>query len=481
MTKKLRILHSLWLTLFPGNAGIPQDTRLIFSALSECESLELDGFLFSKRKKFLFRQPKVSKLDLQNRERGNQYLIEAIEDISNKRHLSIVQKLQLLPSLIYSNKIQKRKYNLHPFDFTHSKQLWEMMFSKTLDEDDKNSVMNHYFYHSDLSWRDVIYGIYFNQKVHLNTDSYDFVIFPDVRPITVSAQTKKIIRYHDSFCFLCPDFFQTMSSMMHLNSLKACIKDSYFVCNSKYTHDTLISIYPEIISKSFVIPPIVKTYQKKKDWNKLKLICKQRFSKQSYTSALDFEEKNRELNSQVDLEYILALSTLEPRKNYKNLIHAWETVGSGRGKKIKLILVANPGWFSSEIELLMKPHLESGDIIHLEHVTQDEIPYLFSHALFFATLSFTEGFGIPPIEAMHCECPILASDNLAHRWSIDDAAVYVNPYDVNSISDGMVKLLEFPKEQRESLIRKGLKRVEYYHIDTIRSQWLDLFKELKEG
>ncbi|MHB1947383.1 MAG: glycosyltransferase family 4 protein [Gammaproteobacteria bacterium] len=479
--KKYHILHSLWLTLAQGNAGMHQDARLIFSALSQCESLAVDGFLFSKRKKSLVHQPKVAQLINNYNQLADSYLSELAEDRSQGRKLNFLKKLQLMPRLFYCNTVQKRKYNLYPFNITHQDQLWDCIFSKSLDEDEKHRVMNRQFYHSDLSWRDVMFSIYFKQKVFLNTSAYDFIIFPDVRPITVSPNTKKIIRYHDSFCFLCPDFFQTVPSMIHLNSLKACVNDSYFVCNSRQTHETLIAVYPELEHKSFVIPPIVKSYQKVHSWDKLKQICQMRFSPQSYASKDDFVKRVPEVNNQQPFEYIIGLSTLEPRKNYINLIRAWANLFYKYGKKIKLIIVANPGWLSDEIEKLMQPHVELGNIIHLQSVTFDEIPYLLSHALFFASLSFTEGFGIPPIEAMYCECPILASDIPTYRWSMGDAALFVNPYDVDSMTDGMMQLSsgEGACELRKKLIQNGLQQTKHYHADTIKSQWLDLFEHLK--
>jgi glycosyltransferase involved in cell wall biosynthesis len=464
-SKKIRILQDLWVSLVGGYAGIPQDTRLNFNVLSQCDALELDGLLYTKRKHLSLRKKTIPQTRDEIVMASNQFLHDALEDLPVVKS-GIVDKIKMMVSAEITNTYLKRKYSLFPIDPSHYDMLWRNVFSKSLAPEDKDRVLQKQFYYSDISWRDVMFAGYFNRKTYLNTEGYDFVLFPDVRPITVSPTTKKIVRYHDSFAFLCPDFFQTHHAMMHLNSLKACVKDSYFVCNSGPTKDVLISIFPEIEAKTFVVPPVVGSYKKVINWQAVKQICRTRLSKKIVEQTLE--------NNDEKFEYILALSTLEPRKNYVNLIRAWENLFYTQNKKIKLIIVANPGWLSEEIESVMRPHIEMGNIIHLHNVSSEEIPYLLSHAKFFAALSFIEGFGIPAVEAMQCECPVLASDNPTHRWVLGDAALYVNPYDVDDIADGMMKLMG----NNIDLANKGLLQIKKYQPETVMQQWVGLLEKI---
>lgn len=478
MSKKYRVLHDLWVSFVGGYAGIPQDTRLIFNILSQSESLQVDGFFYPKKKRLSLRSQTEADAYFEKLLQSEDFLQESLEDLPNKTvRVNPLKKIKLLFNLIVTNSILKKKYDLYPINADYKDMLWRNVFSKTLGAEDKKNVLKNAFYYSDISWRDMMYAGYYDSKVYLNTQGYDFALFPDVRPVTVSPGTKKIIRYHDSFGFLCPDFFQTYHAMMHLNSLKACKQDSYFVCNSEPTRDTLVEIFPEVADKAFVVAPVVRPYPKMKSWDALKQVCMTRVSNRIVKNP----DLNAMLQEAAQFDYILALSTLEPRKNYINLIRAWENLFYQHNHRIKLMIVANPGWLSEEIEAAMRPHIELGNIIHLSNISSDEMPYLFSHAKLFATLSYTEGFGSPPVEAMQCECPVLASDNATHRWSMGDAALYVNPYDVNSITNGMVKLTCDKEAEllRTILVKKGLERVKLYSQENIQAQWLELFNQLK--
>lgn len=477
MQKQYRILYDLWISFVGGYAGIPQDSRLIFDVLTQANALKIDGLFYTKKKFLNLRKELVSDDRQVINLSSSKFLYDALDDLHRVEN-SLLRKLQIYLTVEVSNTVLRQKYGLYPLDPAYRDMLWRTAFSKTLEPDSRQHVLDNDFYYSNISWRDMMFACYFNRKVHLNTSEYDYIIFPDVRPVTVSPNTKKIVRYHDSFAFLCPDFFQTYHSLIHMNSLKACKDDSYFVCNSGPTRETLLQIYPEIEHKTFVVPPTVRRYSKEKNWRAVKQICETRASKQIST-----QEKLSEIftDQEQSFEYILALSTLEPRKNYINLIRAWENLFYQHNHKIKLMIVANPGWLSEDIERAMRPHIEMGNIIHLHNISSDELPYLFSHATFFAALSFIEGFGIPPIEAMQCECPVLTSDNATHRWSMGDAALYVEPYDVDSITQGMAQLVchEGAKELRESLIQKGCERVKKYSAETIKAQWLSVLEMCK--
>lgn len=477
MSNKFRVLHDLWIAFDGGYAGIPQDTRLIFDVLAKNDVLNVDGLFYTRRKNFFRKQQKPARF-LSPDEiaiASSRYFHDAIEDLGREK-LSLMNKIGLMINAEITNNYLKRKYALYPVDNSHKEMLWRSAFSRTLGPEDREHVLGRDFYYSDISWRDILYAGYFNRKVYLNTQPYDYILFPDVRPVSVSPNTKKIVRYHDSFAFLCPDFFQTYHATMHLNSLKACVKDSYFVCNSGPTRDTLLSVFPEIEKKSFVIPPVVRPYAKAKDWRVFQQVCLTRMARKLYPD-LNFTNTLSLFENDQPFEYILALSTLEPRKNYINLIRAWENLFYRYHHKMKLIIVANPGWLSDEIEAVMRPHVEMGNIIHLNNVSSDEMPYLFSHAKLFASLSYIEGFGSPPVEAMQCECPVLASDNPTHRWSMGDAALFVNPYDIDSITEGMAKLIihNDAEQLRQTLIHNALVRVKNYSVDNVKNQWMDLF------
>ncbi|WP_420266969.1 glycosyltransferase family 4 protein [Candidatus Magnetominusculus dajiuhuensis] len=153
-------------------------------------------------------------------------------------------------------------------------------------------------------------------------------------------------------------------------------------------------------------------------------------------------------------DYILAVSSLNPRKNLYNLIRAFKEC---RFNGIKLVVVGNtssvyPGSHSDLIGKMID------DNIHLfNYVTDEQLAALYSNSLFFAYPSLYEGFGIPLLEAFVCGCPVMASNTSSMPEVCSDAAYYVNPYDVDSIANGLKVMVE-DAGLRQNLVEKATMR-----------------------
>jgi glycosyltransferase involved in cell wall biosynthesis len=186
--------------------------------------------------------------------------------------------------------------------------------------------------------------------------------------------------------------------------------------------------------------------------------------------------------------YLLSVSTLEPRKNFVGLIQAFieakARAAVARGvPKLKLIVVGGPGWRSEPILAAMRPFVESGDLIHLEQLTAEELRVLYTHAEAFVFPSHAEGFGFPPLEAMQCDVPVIASDVAEHRWVMGDAALYCNSYDPSSIADAIERLVaaETSLALRAELVARGRECVKRYSLARCSREWVDLLYRVKEG
>jgi glycosyltransferase involved in cell wall biosynthesis len=180
--------------------------------------------------------------------------------------------------------------------------------------------------------------------------------------------------------------------------------------------------------------------------------------------------------------YILCVSTLEPRKNYPSLIQAFnmlkQRAGAARAlAELKLVIVGNLGWKYDAILDGMRDLVERGEVVHLENVPAEEMCDLYSAAAALVFPSNYEGFGFPPLEAMQCGTPVIASDIAAHRWVLGDAALYCNPYDAGAIAAAIERLLASGESTalRKELVKRGLDRVKLYEARRCAEKWLDLF------
>jgi glycosyltransferase involved in cell wall biosynthesis len=140
----------------------------------------------------------------------------------------------------------------------------------------------------------------------------------------------------------------------------------------------------------------------------------------------------------------MAVSTLEPRKNFGSLIRAWERVAARRDPDLRLVIVGGPGWREEQVLNQLRPGVERGQIFHLQNVPTDDMHALMRHAACFVSVSYNEGFGFSPLEATQAGAPCLISDLPVFRWIFGEAAVYVDPYDVESIAGGIERLVSLP-------------------------------------
>jgi glycosyltransferase involved in cell wall biosynthesis len=104
--------------------------------------------------------------------------------------------------------------------------------------------------------------------------------------------------------------------------------------------------------------------------------------------------------------FILTVGTLEPRKNYLNLIQAFARL---KYSDLQLVIVGKKGWHYQPIYQIREQYKLEKRIKLLDYVTEEELMALYNKALFFITVSLYEGFGLPLLEAMACGCPSISS------------------------------------------------------------------------
>ncbi|NNM64226.1 MAG: glycosyltransferase family 4 protein [Burkholderiales bacterium] len=168
--------------------------------------------------------------------------------------------------------------------------------------------------------------------------------------------------------------------------------------------------------------------------------------------------------------YILCVGSLEPRKNLARLLQAWRLIEKRIPDDVWLVLTGKQGnarVFAHDAGLNELPRR-----VHLTgHVLDEQLPALYAGALVFAYPSVYEGFGLPPLEAMACGVPVLTGNQTSLPEVVGDAGVTVDPYDVDALADGMVRLVE-DGALRDQLRSKGLVRTKQFSWDeTARRTW----------
>ncbi len=173
--------------------------------------------------------------------------------------------------------------------------------------------------------------------------------------------------------------------------------------------------------------------------------------------------------------FMLFVGSIEPRKNLKNLISAYLSLDKEIRKDIKLVLAGFKGWENGGIMELLKK--VKSDVVYLGYLSNIELGKLYNLATLFVYPSLYEGFGLPPLEAMACGCPVVVSDAASMPEVCGDAAQYVDPHDVDSIAHGIVRVLS-DGARRRSLIVRGLARSRLFNWERAAKDHIAVFEEV---
>lgn len=149
-------------------------------------------------------------------------------------------------------------------------------------------------------------------------------------------------------------------------------------------------------------------------------------------------------------EYFVFVGSIDPRKNIAAVIRALALVAPG----IPLAIASGGGWMTDEVDRTAR---ECGNVKFLGYVALADLPALYSHARGMVWPSIVEGFGLPPLEAMACGCPVVTSDCSSLPEVVGDAALKVNPTDDFQIA-AATALINDDESLRAELSRKGIER-----------------------
>lgn len=165
--------------------------------------------------------------------------------------------------------------------------------------------------------------------------------------------------------------------------------------------------------------------------------------------------------------YILAVSSMDPRKNFIRLVEAFDKI---KDKSVKLYIIG------MSFKAFNTPDLQKliGENVHLPgYISDEKLQTMYQNALLSVYPSLYEGFGLPPLESMTYGCPVINSDIPALREVSQDAALYVDPYNVDDITQKIEQLL-VDEPLRKELQEKGLLQIKKYSWDKSAKQVYEL-------
>ena len=304
---------------------------------------------------------------------------------------------------------------------------------------------------NNMLWR------YFTLPLHLKKYSLDVIHDPyELGAFTFGGSFRKIITVHDLTPLLFPSLLKKMDVIFHRLLLKKTINNA-----------------DKIITVSYHTQKDLITYLNvPKD--KIKVIYNgndARFQPLNYIEISKVREKYK-----LPERFILSVGGLHPIKNISRLLKAYN-LSRRNGLNHKLVIVGMVMDKVSEIFQTLKGLNLEDQVIFTGKVPDNDLVGLYNSADLFIYPCLYAGFGLPPLEAMSCGTPVIASNNSSLPEVVGDAGLLINPYDITEIADAINNIIT-DDDLRKNLIKKGLKRSKQFNWSKSAYETLEVYKEV---
>jgi glycosyltransferase involved in cell wall biosynthesis len=291
--------------------------------------------------------------------------------------------------------------------------------------------------------------------------AFDLIFFPTHLYVLLAPPTKSIVTVLD----LIPEIFSAQyrigsQAKMHSQARKYAARRS----------DMIITL-SECSKKD-----IVERYRVSEEKVRvLHLAPNETFRRVDKSTALDWVERNLGIRDR----FILYVGGFDYRKNLMTLVAAFSYM-KRKFKPDHKLIIAGPIPANNQFALIFKKIVSlnlSRDVRFTDFVTDDDLVLLYNAADLFVFPSLYEGFGLPPLEAMACGTPVVSSNRSSMPEVIGDAAILVDPSDVEALADAMHNVLSNEALKTE-LTNRGLQRAKAFSWEKTAKEGLNLFNEV---
>jgi glycosyltransferase involved in cell wall biosynthesis len=190
------------------------------------------------------------------------------------------------------------------------------------------------------------------------------------------------------------------------------------------------------------------------------------------SSKLKPQKVKRELNTK---KYFLYVGNAYPHKNLTFLIEEFVSFQKDGHDDITLLLVGKDDYFYQRLREKVKKDKIIG-VIFRHNVSDEELFFLYQHALAFVSASKMEGFGLPPLEAMSASCPLLLSDIAAFHEVCGNIALYFEPLRKLSLARKMQFMYNLTQPEKQKFLNKGLALVTKFSWEKMAKETVAVYE-----
>jgi glycosyltransferase involved in cell wall biosynthesis len=178
-------------------------------------------------------------------------------------------------------------------------------------------------------------------------------------------------------------------------------------------------------------------------------------------------------------EFILAVGTVQPRKNLTRLVEAYLSLREHGATNARLVIVGRKMWQSAAIQQQAAHSPYAADIVFTGYLEEAALAALYRTCSAFVYPSLYEGFGLPVLEAMACGAPVITSNVSSLPEVAGDGAMLVDPYSVKQIAEGLAAVLT-NADLRESLRERGRRRAAHFSWEKTAQMTVEAYRQAIE-
>ncbi|MEK9156309.1 MAG: glycosyltransferase family 1 protein [Patescibacteria group bacterium] len=277
----------------------------------------------------------------------------------------------------------------------------------------------------------------------------DVLLIPGYTPPPLAPERTVVIVHDLAFKYF-PEAYSVMERQLQARALGHTVRTAkHIICISRSTERDLHKFYDFPESRTSVVYP---------GWDKNRFY------------------QNRKKSSASD--YILFVGRLEERKNVAAVVQAYRRYRQQSQRQIKLVLAGRPGYGFGRIEkeiVLLGPLRK--DVILMNYVEGEKLPELYAGAKLFLFPSLYEGFGLPVLEAFASGTPVITSNTSSLPEVAGDAALLVDPRNIDAVVGAMTEIIEDEAMQKE-LIGRGYKQCQKFSWDKTAGEVLAVLRSV---
>jgi len=282
---------------------------------------------------------------------------------------------------------------------------------------------------------------------------------------TIPGNIKKVVTVHDLIFLDRPKLFPFATREYWKRAVKRSVKlADAIIVPSGYTKEQVSSAYGERMAEKCRV--IHHGLDPVFDHNDVKAGKK--------TNERDFHGYGHQSGK----AFFLCVGTIEPRKNLKNIIRAFETfTAKDPLDNTDMVWVGKMGWEKRALFDLIRERGLTKRIVFLHDVDDESLADLYRHAIALVYPSLSEGFGLPVLEAMGSGCPVIHSGRGALAEVADRHQLRIEPTDPHSIAEAMIGLKD-NDELRKDIIAYGLKSAKKFSWKAAGKKVLKVYEDL---